>query len=161
VGGTPAGALLCGPCVGAGEPGRAREDYAAYPARDRAPAKPVEVVKAHVRARSRVRGSCICTDSHIGWWVTVQHSQARERGDMPTLSRGIVSLTPGIETAFRQRMGDVYGEIIPIDFSQVPLGLLMRFAVLIETGIPVDIAKRGLRGLSRGTYRKEDIPLTE
>jgi hypothetical protein len=73
---------------------------------------------------------------------------------MPTLTRATVSLTPGIEDAFRQRMGKAYGDRIP-EISQVPLGLLMRFLVLIESGIPEEKAKRGLRGLSRGEHRKE------
>lgn len=79
---------------------------------------------------------------------------------MPTLNRAIVSIPPGIETAFRQRMGKLYGEQIP-EITQAPLGLLMRFVILIETGIPVEDAKRGLTNLSRGNTRKEDIPLTQ
>jgi hypothetical protein len=78
---------------------------------------------------------------------------------MPTLTRAIVGIPPGIEDAFRQRMEKEYGDRIP-EVSHAPLGLLMRFLVLIESGIPEEKARRGLRGLSRGEHRKEAF-LTE
>lgn len=75
---------------------------------------------------------------------------------MSTLSRGTVSISPSIERAFRQRMGKDYGGIFP-GISQAPLGLLMRFAVLIQAGIPVEEAIRGLSPLPRGVNRHDHI----
>jgi hypothetical protein len=71
----------------------------------------------------------------------------------PIMTRANVTIPAAIETAFRKRMGTNYGSHIP-NVNDVPIGLLIRFAVLIETGIDPAIAERGLRNLSRGTYKK-------
>jgi hypothetical protein len=66
--------------------------------------------------------------------------------------KATVTVSPDTVTAFRQRMGNDYPGIP--DIAQAPLALLIRFAVLITAGIPVDEAKRALKPLSRGrTWR--------
>lgn len=75
---------------------------------------------------------------------------------MPTLVRGNVSISPAIEQAFRQRMGErfpQYGE----EIAQAPIGLLFRFAVLIMAGIPAEEAKRGLRTLPKGRNPRDHL----
>lgn len=88
--------------------------------------------------------------------VSMSDQTETERASMATLSRAIVSIPPGVETAFREKMGREYGDKIP-GIADTPLGLLMRFSVLIATGVKPEDAKRALRNLSRGNTRSENI----
>lgn len=75
-------------------------------------------------------------------------------GNMPTLNRAIVSIPPGIEAAYRRKLVSDFPDIP--DLAKAPFGLLMRFAILIQIGIPEEIAKQGLKGLSRGRHANRE-----
>jgi hypothetical protein len=73
-----------------------------------------------------------------------------------TKPRYSVLIPDDIGRAFKARLSSQYPNITGITEASIPN--LIRFVVLINAGLPIEVAQKGLRNLNRSDSKLDNLP---